>query len=90
MTNRHNLLRNTVYEACHQTSLSVCLEAGDGLGKDKALTRPADVLVSNSSGSASATYDITVTLPLISSIILEAGVSVGSAAKAAEVCKQSK
>ena len=47
MTNRHNLLRNAVYEACRQASLSVRLEAGGGLGKDKALTRPADVLVSN-------------------------------------------
>ena len=52
MTNRHNLLRNAVYEACRQASLSVRLEAGGGLGKDKALTRPADVLVSNPSGSA--------------------------------------
>ena len=56
VTNCHNLLRNAVYEACRQASLSVCLEAGGGLGKDKALTRPADVLVSNPSGSASAAY----------------------------------
>ena len=47
VTNRHNLLRNAVYEACRQASLSVRLEAGGGLGKDKALTRPADILVSN-------------------------------------------
>ena len=92
MTNRHNLLYNAVYEACHQASLSVRLEAGGGLGKDKALTRPADILVSNPSGSASAAYDITVTSPLNPSIIfiLEAGVSAGTAAKAAEVCKHSK
>ena len=63
--------------------------AGGGLGKDKAFTRPADVLVSNPSGSASAAYDITVTSPLNPSIILEAGVSAGSAAKAAEVRKHS-
>ena len=86
MTNHHNLLRNAAYEACHQASLSVRLEAGGGLGKDKALTRPADVLVSNPNGSASAAYDITVTSPFI----LEAGVSAGSAAKAAEVRKHSK
>ena len=90
MTNRHNLLRNAVHEACHQASLSVRLEAGGGLGKDKALTHPADVLVSNPSGSASAAYDITVTSPLNPSIILEAGVSAGSAAKAAEVRKHLK
>ena len=65
VTKRHNLLRNAVYEACCQASLSVRLEAAGGLGKDKALTRPADVLVSNPSGSASAAYDITVTSPLI-------------------------
>ena len=90
VTNRHNLLRNAVYEACHQASLSVRLEAGGGLGKVKALTRPADVLVSSPSGSASAAYDITVTSPLNPSIIMEAGVSAGSAANAAEVRKHLK
>ncbi|KAL5505639.1 hypothetical protein EMCRGX_G007103 [Ephydatia muelleri] len=57
---------------------------------DKALTRPADILVSNPNGSASAAYDITVTSPLNPSIILEAGVSASTAAKAAEVRKHSK
>ena len=90
MTNRHNLLPNAVYEAYSQASLSVRLEAGGGLGKDKALTHPADILVSNPSGSASAAYDITVTSPLNPSIISEARVSAGTAAKAAEVCKHSK
>ena len=60
VTHRHNPLRNAVHEAGRQASLSVRLEAGGCLGKDKALTRPADVLVSNPSGSASAAYDITV------------------------------
>ena len=55
-----------------------------------ALTRPADILVSNPSGSASAAYDITVTSPLNPSIISEAGVPAGTAAKAAEVRKHSK
>ena len=68
VTNCHNLLRNAVYEACRQASLSVRLEVGGGLGRDKALTRPADILVSNPSGSASAAYDITVTSPLNPSI----------------------
>ena len=86
MTNRHNLLRNAVYKA----SLSVCLEAGGGSGKDKALTCPADILVSNPSGSGSAAFDITVISPLNPSIILKVGVSAGSAAKAAEVQKHSK
>ena len=90
MTNRHNLLRNAAYEACRQASLSVRLEAGGGLGKDNALTSPADILVSNPSGSASAAYDITVTSLLNPSTILEAGVSAGTAAKAAEVRKHSK
>ena len=60
MTNRHNLLRNAVHEACRQASLSVPLEAGGGVGRDKALTCPTDVPVSNPSGSA---YDITITSP---------------------------
>ena len=64
MTNQHNLLHNAIYEACHLASLSVHFKAGGGLGKNKALTRPADILVSNPSGSACAAYDITVTSPL--------------------------
>eukprot|EP00731_Ephydatia_muelleri_P029877 Em0021g400a len=76
---------NPFYEAYSQASLSVRLEAGGGLGKDKAFTHPADILVSNPSGSASAAYDITVTSPLNPSIISEAGVSAGTAAKAAEI-----
>ncbi|KAL5471147.1 hypothetical protein EMCRGX_G029230 [Ephydatia muelleri] len=31
VTNRHNLLRNAIYEACRQASLSVRLEVGGGL-----------------------------------------------------------
>ena len=38
------VLRNAVYEAFHKVSLSVRLEAGSGLGKDKAHTHPADIL----------------------------------------------
>ena len=72
-----------------QAYLSVRLKVGGGLGRDKALTRPADILVSNPSGSASAAYDITVTSPLNPPINLEAGVSAGTAAKAAEVRKHS-
>ena len=59
----------------------------------KVMTRPSlvqDILVSNPSGSASAVYDVTVTSPLNPSIISEAGVSAGTAAKAAEVRKHSK
>ena len=69
-------------QSCCQASLSVCLEAGGGLGKDKTLTHPADILVSNPRGSASAAYGITVTSPLNPSIILEVGVSASKAAEA--------
>ena len=82
--NRHNLLRNAVYGACRQASLSVRLKAGGGLGKDKALTRPADVLVSNPSGS------VTVTSPLNLSIILKVGASACTAARAAEAAEVRK
>ena len=47
-------------------------------------TRPADILVSNWDGSASAAFDISVTSPLNSSLVVEAGMSSGVAAKAAE------
>ena len=59
-------------------------------GKDKPLTRPADKLVSNPSGSASAAYDVIVTSQLNPSIILEVGFSAGMASKAGEVCIHSK
>ena len=79
-----NVLHNTIHEAW------IPFSSFGGLGKDNVHTGPADILVSNPSGSASAAYRITVTLSLNSSIILEAGISAGAAAKADEVRKHSK
>ena len=88
MTNRHNLLRNAVYEACRQASLSVCLEAGGGLGKDKASLVQ---LIYWSLIPVVLLVLLTISLLLLNpSIISEAGVSAGMAAKAAEVRKHSK
>ena len=53
-------------------------------GLDKSNTRPADILVSNWDGSASAAFDISVTSPLNSSLVVEAGMSSGVVARAAE------
>ena len=47
-------------------------------------TRPADILVSNWDGSASAAFDISVTSPLNSSLVVEAGMLSRVAARAAE------
>ena len=47
-------------------------------------TRPADILASNWDGSASAAFGISVTSPLNSSLVVEAGMSSDVAARAAE------
>ena len=68
VTNRHNLLYNAVYEACHQASLSVRLDASSGLGKDKVRLTLAQLTC----------WSLTpVGLLVLQSIILEARVSAG-------------
>ena len=73
VTNRHNMLRNALFSTFRHASLSAHLEVGCGWGLDKSNTRPADILVSNWDGSASAAFDISVTSPLNSSLVVEAG-----------------
>ena len=58
VTNRHNMLRNALFSTFRRASLSAHLEVGCGWGLDKSNTRPADILVSNRDGSASAAFDI--------------------------------
>ena len=78
------MLRNASFSTFRHASLSAHLEVGCGWGLDKSNTRPADILVSNWDGSASAAFDISVTSPLNSSLVVEAGMSSGVAARAAE------
>ena len=57
------------------------------MGSDGRQTHPADILVSTWGIKGSAAFDVTVTSLLNSSIVSEAGVTAGVAAKAAEVRK---
>ena len=73
VTTRHNTLRNVIQSTFQQAGLSAHLEVGCGWGKDNARTRPADILVTNWDCGISAAFDITVTSPLNSPNMLEAG-----------------
>ena len=81
---RHNTLRNAVHSTFERAGLSAHLEVGCGWGKDNARTRPADILVTNWDCGTSAAFDITVTSPLNSLNMLEAGMYQGVSAKSAE------
>ena len=61
----------------------VSLEVGSGWGQESSRTHSADILVTNWDNGISAAFDVTVTSPLNSSIIMEAGMYSGVAARAA-------
>eukprot|EP00731_Ephydatia_muelleri_P002291 Em0001g2291a len=82
---RHNHLRNIFTEFCCCAHLSV--EAGNDLTADHSHTRPADLLLTNWATGKTAAFDISVTSPLNTLTLLEAGVSAGSAAQATETRK---
>ena len=63
------------------------VESGSSLTPDLNHTRPADVLVLNWEIGKHASFDITVTSPLIPSILTAASLSEGAAAKEAETRK---
>ncbi|KAL5500007.1 hypothetical protein EMCRGX_G011492 [Ephydatia muelleri] len=83
----HNHLRNVIVEFCHRAHLGVRVESGSGITPDLSRTRPADVLVLNWERGKHAALDITVTSPLIPSILTAASLSEGAAAEEAEVRK---
>ena len=61
------------------------LEAGAGLGHERRLTRPADMLIPSWSNSDKpAAIDVSITSPLKSNILSEAGVVAGAAARQTE------
>ena len=66
--------------------LSVVLEAGNGLGSDGLRTRLADILVTTRGSKGSAAFEV----PLNSSAVIEAEVTAGGAARAAEMRKHEK
>ena len=48
---RHNALRNAIFDFCKRALLNPKLEAGAGLGHERRLTRPADILIPSWSNS---------------------------------------
>ena len=84
MVSQHNRLRDVLLESCRLACLGPQVEAGSGLGHR---TRPADILIPHWDLGKPAALDLTVTSTLNSSTLMEAGVTSGSAALAAEVCK---
>ena len=66
-------------EFCHHAHLGVRLESGSGL--ELSHTWPADVLVLNWERGKHAAFVITVTSPLIPSILTAASLSEGAAAE---------
>ena len=58
------------------------MEAGNDLTADHSHTRPADLLLTNWATGKTAAFNISVTSPLNTLTLLEAGVSAGSAAQA--------
>ena len=81
---RHNKLRDTLAETCRRVHLSIKVEAGSNLSKDHSHTCPADILIPNWSLGKPAAFDLSVTSPLNSNILLEAGFGAGQAARATE------
>ena len=63
------------------------VESGSGITPDLSRTRPADVLVLNWERGKHAAFNITVTSPLIPSILTAASLSEGVTAEEAEVRK---
>ena len=84
---RHNTLRDVLAEICHRAHLGVQVEAGNDLTADHSHTHPADLLLTNWATGKTAAFDISVTSPLNTLTLLEAGVSAGSAAQAPETRK---
>ena len=60
------------------------METGSNLSQDRSHTHPADILVPNWSLGKPAAFDLSVTSPLNSNVLLEAGLAACQAARATE------
>ena len=76
-----------LFNTFRRAGLSSHLEVGSGWGHDCSRTH---ILVTNWDKGISAAFDVTVTYPLNSSVIMEAGMYSGVAARAAEFRKHSE
>ena len=81
---RHNKLQDTLAETCRRAHLNVKVEAGSNLTHDHSHTRPADILVPNWSLGKPAAFDLSVTSPLNSNVLFEAGLAACQVARATE------
>ena len=81
---RHNKLRDILAETCSRAHFSAQVEA---VTSDHSHSHPADVLISNWVLGKTAACDLSVTSPLNSKILSEAGVTAGAAAHAIELRK---
>ena len=79
-----------LYNTFRRAGLSSHLEVGSGWGQESSRTCPTDILVTNWDNGISAAFDVTVTSPLNSSIIMEADMYSGVAARAAEFRKHTQ
>ena len=84
MVVRHNTLRDALAETWHQNHLGIQVEAGNDLTADYTHTRPADLLLTNWTTGKTAAFDTSVTSPLNTHTLMEAGVSAGLAALTTE------
>ena len=71
-------------ESCQRACIGVHVKVGSGYGLHEHNKRPANVLAANCMLGKLAAFDFTVTSPLVSNSLLEASVTAGSAAFAAE------
>ena len=81
---RHSTLRDVLAETCHRAHFGIQVEAGNYLTADHSHTHPADLLLTKWTTGKTAAFDISVTSPLNTHTLMEAGVSAGSAALATE------
>ena len=77
LVTRHNKLGDTLAETCRRAYLSVKVKAGSILTYDHSHTRPADILVPNWFLGKPAAFDLSVTSPPNSNVLLKAGLAAG-------------
>ena len=70
VVSRYNKLRDVIVESCRQAQLGVQVEMGSNVTLYPSHTHPADLLVLNWVLGRPAAFDLSVTYPLIPTIIL--------------------
>ena len=87
VVSRHNRIRDILVETCSRAHIGVKVEVGNNLSRDPSKTRPADILLPNWFLGRTAALDVSITSPLNSVTLLEAGVLATAAAQATEYRK---